>query len=619
LEIRKTEPSRTWFSWSIPAIGAVVTLYLSQSNYDAFNYPKQAILLTFLCGSIPYIFSRVVLGIREKVVASVVAFSVLLILISTLENGFFNPKFWWGIQGRANGNLTVIPFLLILLITYLFFSKRLINNLAIYMTFLLLFLSIYGVIQLAGLDPFPWNNPYAPLIGTFGNPNFASAALAAFAWAPLYFVKRSRGFVSLFFLLVSATGVLLSFLTTSIQGLVGLASGILLFSFLYALKVRNLLLRIGTSLLVWLSAFTGILGVFGRGPLSDFLYQPTVVTRLHYWRVAIEMIKDKPFLGWGPDSYQDGYLSYRELPFLRLFNTRLVSNNAHNMFLQWGVNYGVIVASILLFMVVAIVGIYCRRVLRRVELLQREDFIFLSWLNLAVVLAISIEQIGFSIWFWILSGALLAFLLSPSVNKDVKLKRGSKETAKKSGNEVFSIRSLLSIFLLVTSTNVTFAQVRADGEFRQSIQVPGARAGVSGPDLNSRGELIVASTSKLLWDNDYLIAASQSLFLDGPAVRARDIAQASLDSKFGRPYVAMGILSTIAENSNDLREALRLKERMTALDPNNFDLLYEKGKLETSLGLKDQAVSTLMEAKSLAGDNESSLAILSLIEEILSR
>ena len=45
---------------------------------------------------------------------------------------------------------------------------------------------LYGVLQALGGDPFDWINPYSPVFGFFGNPNFQAsfmgmAAVAAVA------------------------------------------------------------------------------------------------------------------------------------------------------------------------------------------------------------------------------------------------------------------------------------------------------------------------------------------------------------------------------------------------------------------------------------------------------
>ncbi len=46
-----------------------------------------------------------------------------------------------------------------------------------------LFTATYGLLQKAGIDSIPWNNPFNPIIAALGNPNFASGYLGIAAAA----------------------------------------------------------------------------------------------------------------------------------------------------------------------------------------------------------------------------------------------------------------------------------------------------------------------------------------------------------------------------------------------------------------------------------------------------
>ena len=59
----------------------------------------------------------------------------------------------------------------------------------------------YGLVQALGGDPFDWVNPYSPVFGFLGNPNFQSsfAALALIPTAVLFWNAKYKYIGSIFF------------------------------------------------------------------------------------------------------------------------------------------------------------------------------------------------------------------------------------------------------------------------------------------------------------------------------------------------------------------------------------------------------------------------------------
>jgi len=85
----------------------------------------------------------------------------------------------FGVSGRRNGFLTYLALFLFFLMARRFANKESLNGLFFSLSCVGGFEAIYMLIQKIGLDPAPWSFVYSnTMIGTLGNPDFASAFVA---------------------------------------------------------------------------------------------------------------------------------------------------------------------------------------------------------------------------------------------------------------------------------------------------------------------------------------------------------------------------------------------------------------------------------------------------------
>ena len=112
---------------------------------------------------------KVVLGL----ISAFVVWQVLVVLISGGE--IYQQLF--GSNGRNTGLITYVAFSFIFIGSLVASSSAVINR---FMDVIFIVGSAslaYGVIQALGADPFNWVNPYSPVFGFLGNPNFQSSLL----------------------------------------------------------------------------------------------------------------------------------------------------------------------------------------------------------------------------------------------------------------------------------------------------------------------------------------------------------------------------------------------------------------------------------------------------------
>jgi O-antigen ligase len=397
--------------FSVFALTLIVTPWL---NLDPINLPKLFILVVsgfaLLGNLLPYL--RQVVQSEARLISILVLLFLFALFLAFLLSDSDNLSQIYGAFGRNTGLLAYISLAMVLLATVLVsnysFAKRLI--------WVLIATGIinaaYGFIQWAGLDLIDWSNPYNPIVGTLGNPNFTSAHLGIAALASLALLFERSGSIALRRILIANIGLSLFIIYKSdaSQGLLVYALGFTLifyYRFLHFLKVTLL------KYLYWLVVATGIavgtFGILNSGPLASLLYQDSVSYRGDYWRAGLQMSLDNPIGGVGLDSYGNWYRFYRDEAATLRRGPHVTSNSAHNVFLDISSNGGFILLVTYL-MIIALVARSAVRVLRKSTGFDGVGLALItSWIAYLIQSIISINQLGLAIWGWVLGGAIIGY------------------------------------------------------------------------------------------------------------------------------------------------------------------------------------------------------------------
>ena len=224
----------------------------------------------------------------------------------------------FGLSGRRNGFLTYLAFFLLFLMARRFANKESLNGLLFALSCVGGFEAIYMLIQKIGLDPVPWSFVYPnTMIGTLGNPDFASAFVALSTPATGYLIysnvrdkKKATIFLGVF--VTQITALLVS---NVYQGPMALAiAGFVACASLVWFTKRSLPYRGAVLSMVLLSGWVATLGVLGQGPLSSIFAKQTFQIRVHaYWDTAVEMGLRNLFFGVGPDQFADQFNRFYSL------------------------------------------------------------------------------------------------------------------------------------------------------------------------------------------------------------------------------------------------------------------------------------------------------------------
>lgn len=376
---------------------------------------------------------------------------------------------------RRNGFLAYLG----LSIIFLYASRRInfLNVLRVYKVGILagLVLSTYGLIQISGKDFIKWNNPYNAMISTLGNPNFASAALAILSLLALYgvFLKnlpKIYKLISLILIVISLVDIISS---GSRQGLLVIFFSILVYISIY-FYLKNKKIGIFVICISAFSAVLAILGMLQKGPLVSLLYKDSVSVRGYYWRAGIEMFKDKPVTGVGVDRYGVYFKEFREVGYPLKYGYEITSSNAHNTFIQLFATAGIFVGTVYLLIIgyVLFSGI---NLLRRSNGEDQKITLGLIsvWIGFQAQSLISIDNIGISVWGWLLGGSIVGL----SRRREEGLEQnGINQVTSKSSNRVNINLFQPAISVLVLVPVLIFSSLFYKSEsnlfFLKSIAVP---------------------------------------------------------------------------------------------------------------------------------------------------
>lgn len=316
----------------------------------------------------------------------------------------------FGIFGRNTGYLTYLS-LCIVLIAFYTLSERLylrkfINLIGISSIFAL----AAGILQVIDIGPQALLSNGKLVFGFTGNTNFYSSLLgiiAILASAPIL-SKDKISFYKFFYILVIFTCVYLIYETNSIQGFFIILAGVSSLLFLLLLRSRNKLYLFTYSLIILLSAVFTSMGFLKIGPLSSRLYNLSITDRGYCWKSAIETWQLNPVFGVGFDGYQNWFRRTRSLDAIRDKGLNGICDSAHNVFLDFLVNGGLI-----FFLTYSALVLYTLSVVIRVTIREELDINFLiissGWVGYQIQSLISINQITLATLGWSLMGLILGY------------------------------------------------------------------------------------------------------------------------------------------------------------------------------------------------------------------
>lgn len=455
--------------WSIGTTTLIITPWFS---YDPFNAPR----LLILVATASILFFMVAPNFKEFFKSSGRGIFVLLMffIIQMVLVLIFAPGNKWqqffGAGGRQTGFLTYLSFVILVIVcisvTTDFFIRQFVR-----MSLIVGAVSIfYGLIQATGLDPFDWTNPYSPVFGFFGNPNFQAGfvGLNTAAVSSFLFGNKIKTSLKLLLLVYIFLGLFVILKTKSQQGFLVFGSTFLMIIVLLSFKSNRLYrFRFPVSAAIFIGFAAAALDILQKSPWSPFLYKPSVSYRGDFWRAGINMSWEHPFFGVGLDSYRDWFFRSRDEIASKRPNPENYIDSAHNVFIDFAANGGFPLLGIYSVLIL----VTARSALRVIK--QMEGFnpyfiaVFATWLGYQIQSIISINQIGLAIWGWVTSGIIIGYDLKSRENFTNKKPINTK--VKQSNQANYQPSSLKIGAGLIIGLSLGAPVFIADAHFRASV------------------------------------------------------------------------------------------------------------------------------------------------------
>ena len=557
--------------WWVGSFLFLVTIYFNSRTQDPFNAPKFWVLLIGAAWLFGYLIAY--LQKNKKNLQGVIKKSIILVTIftgfSTISMIMAKNNFiaLYGDNMRKNGYLTYLSLSIIFLATVFYIRN---NNLVKLYKFMLssaLAVGGYGLLQMTGNDFINWSSSGMALFSTMGNSNFAGSLMAILATVTLggSYIYRSSIALSSISIIAFVILVITIFPTNARQGLLLLFFGI---SSLIIVMIYNLNQIIGRFAILFslLGLFVSILGMLQIGPLTKLLYKDSVSVRGFYWQAGIEMFQNNILFGVGLDNYGSFFKQYREVGYPLKYGYSLTSTNAHNVFIQQFATGGVFVgvSYILITLFVFWCGIKSLRKFKGDDRNKLAVF-FIAWLAFQGQSVISIDNIGLSIWGWVLAGIVVGlsvenpetFLPKDNLKIDRQLKKQEINLLQPVISIVFTILTIILVVFLYRGDSSIF-KLRASYNpavlAQKSIFYNFANETINAPLIDLQYKVLAAT---FLYGMDYkqeAVSLLEKLNTEDPY---------NLD--------AITVLSSYYEISGEVPKAILMREKLAVLDPWNAD------------------------------------------------
>jgi O-antigen ligase len=406
-------------------IGATTLFVTPMFSYDPINLPRFFILFVFglvgfflLLGTRKYWY---ITKYREVVGASVLF--ITWALIATFASGVNLTEGLFGVTGRQTGLFAYFTLIALMVSGVIASSSELSRKLVLVLVYVGILSGLYGVLQSFGGDPFDWINPFSPVFGFFGNPNFQAsfmgiAAVAAIAMALESSAKLQNRISFLVFVTLALFNI---YESKSQQGYLVFISGVVVVGYLYVRgndKLRKL-----TSLYI-VAAVVGfvavVLDILQKSPWSSILYKESVTFRGDFWRAGWKMTLDNPVFGVGLDGYRDHYRASRDLVTALRPGSDAMTDSAHNVFLDISSGGGFPLLIIYVFLIGLTIFSAIKVIRRSTGFDVGFAAVLGAWVAYLAQSVISINQLGLAVWGWVLMGSIIGYEINTREKIEVK-------------------------------------------------------------------------------------------------------------------------------------------------------------------------------------------------------
>lgn len=520
------------------------TIFITSSHFvDKEVLPKWYGFYGFtLLAILKYIVSSKTIELKIDIITVILFFLTLYML--------FGCSF-----STIHGVSTIFKFIAFILL-FLFFKLTDIPNtkiISIAIVGISVLQAIYGIFQIIGIVN---NNAIFPIVGSFDNPaGFASCLSAGFAFCfTLFGQKRHLNCIAFGAILIIGISVVLS---QSRAGIISIF--IVTIIFLYH-ELNN---KLSQKRKKWILSSLLITSFLLLSTLI-ILKKDSAIGRLLIWETTIDMIAEKPILGWGNDSFRSQYMPHQADYFKNHPNSRfeLIADNVthpFNEYLLLTVEHGII-GLVLLF--ILIFSVYRKR---------SEKSIVLQLCILSVLIFACFSYPFRYPFIWL----ILAYCLAKLSNDSVKIYFQRKW-------KLYSISKIAIIFILIPYFYLLIKDFRFEYKWNEIARL----------SLFGKTEIVRPQYKELNseWNGNPLFMYNYGAELNYIKQYTESVLVLQKCAKYYNYYDVQMLLGDNYFKMKDWKKAETCYTNASLMCPNRFLPLSQLMNVYDSIGLNDEAI-----------------------------
>jgi tetratricopeptide (TPR) repeat protein len=319
-----------------------------------------------------------------------------------------------------------------------------------------------------------------------------------------------------------------------------------------------------------------------KGPFAAFLYKDSVSVRGFYWRAGIEMFKDKPLTGIGVDRYGAYFKEFREVAYPLRYGYEITSSNAHNTIIQLFSTAGIFVGLTYL----AILGFVLFSGLKLVKNTKNDEqkialVLLTGWIGFEAQSLISIDNIGISVWGWLLGGAVLGLAFNSNQLETKELSKNVKSNQ----ISINLFQPLLALLLLLPIVIVSSYLYRSE---KDTYMVQAFASSNTQEGKSALIQYFDDLTKNPLSDPYYKFKSALFLYEAGFSEQSSSELNKLIDSDPRNIYY-LNAIGYLASQRQDLELAVKSLSKIADVDPWNAKNYNQLGVLYLQKGNKEQA------------------------------
>ena len=607
------------YKLAVLAIPATI-LTIFPGYVDPINLPKVLVLLALSLAavilhlSLRSFSSKKVFSSRAKIVLAIYLSLAVTMLVTGILGSENYIRVLFGSFGRNNGLVYFFASLaLAMVLLFSVIGPKEIEYLHRIFIFTSVGFASYSAIQFFSLDPIQWSNPYNRVIGTLGNPNFSSSALATFAVFWLYLTYRGSAKsiqIRISMLLTGLIMAALSWSTASLQGVVIILLGLgLVFYTAIREKFSSKTIPYLFSLMAILGLSIAFISFAGLGPLGSSLEQYTLKLRGWYASFGLRAMIDSPFYGVGVDNYISAFRSNRTESFVNQYGVALSTNNAHSTPAQIGATFGLIVFVIycLLHLLISLRALQV--INSREETNAHLKGVAIVWILIFSQSLLSIEIIGLGVMNWLLGAILLGSAIKTKVETSNSISSHRNKQVVRQLPAWVGALTIASLAVGAIPTAIISSEDRAlKNILTMQVDSPESKEWVRS-NFNKLGNFT-------LLDPDKVIRMVYNLEQSGMGSEIKTVLE-DLYRVNSNDVYTNDLLATFYFNTNQPDLELEVRERLRSLDPLNYQLELNLARAYSRRGDRLSLEQSVARIKAIAPDSQESKEAKELLAQSL--